>query len=112
MTILNLTLAGLLLTAVAGCETYVYPRHHHDMIVLSTDVEPHVHLVTPISATSYSVQYVPGMVSEAAIIASFAPRCTELGLIAVRGPGPTRRQMVRRGRRAPLTVNVFTVVCR
>jgi hypothetical protein len=112
MKFLNSTLAGLLFTALAGCDAQIYPRPYRSTVVLSADVAPHVRLVTPLSATSYTVQYVPGIISEAAIVTSFAPRCTELGLIAVRASGPTRRQVVRRGWRKPLKVNVFTVTCR
>ncbi len=111
MKFLSFALAGLLVAAVAGCDAQIYPRPSRAVVVLSADVAQHVHLVTPLSATSYTVQYIPGTISEAVIVASFAPRCAELGLIAVRAPGPTARRTIRRGWRAPLTVNVFTVIC-
>ena len=108
------TLAASILTAsilLAGCAVSVGPSPYRGPIVLGASVQPHVVAIIPLTATSYSVQYVPGLVTEAMIVASFRTTCADIGLVAVRGPGPTRRQVFRRGRAAPDTVNSFTVVC-
>lgn len=113
MKYLKTIISGLFVFGVAGCNMEIYPQPYRSPVVLSTQVSPHVYLVTPLSGLSYSVQYFPGAISERAIVNSFAPHCTTLGRRAVRGLGPTRRQFVRRNRwQRGQTVNMFTVICR
>lgn len=98
---------------VAACVVTAGPPPYRGPIDLDATVRPHVVTIIPLTSTSYSVHYVPGVVTETTIIASFQPTCAELGRVAIRGPAPTRVQTFRRGRgAAPDTLNVFTVVCR
>ena len=107
-------IAASVLTAsslLTGCAVAVGPAPYRGPIILATDVRPHIVAIIPLTATSYSVHYVPGLVTEAMIVASFSITCADLGRVATRGPGPTRRKVVRRGRAAPYTGRIFTVVC-
>lgn len=107
-----IAIALTITTLLTGCAVEMVPRPYAGPIVLSDPVRPYVVGITPLGSTSYSVMYVPGVISEATIVASFRTTCSSRGLVAVRGPGVTRQQTFRHRRRAPTRVNVFTVTCR
>lgn len=113
MKCLTSILSGLFVLGVAGCNMEMYPQPYRSPVILSAEVAAHVYLVTPLSRSRYSVEYIPGVVTERAIVASFAPRCREIGRSAFRAAGPTRHRIVRHHRwRRSRAVNVFTVICR